>query len=75
MRKVPIALGTAASVLTATASSVTGTLIANNHISDNPFGIFLERLSTVKKANVSGLGTNRFSHVNQHFKFVVAHVS
>ena len=50
-------------ILAATASSVTGTLIANNHISNNHFGIFLERLSTVKKANVSGLGTNRFSHV------------
>jgi hypothetical protein len=61
-------------ILAATASSVTGTLIANNHISNNHFGIFLERLSTVKKANVSGLGTNRFSHVIQAFKFVVAHV-
>ena len=61
-------------ILAATASSVTGTLIANNHISNNHFGIFLERLSTVKKANVSGLGTNRFSHVTQAFKFVVAHV-
>ena len=62
-------------ILAATASSVTGTLIANNHISDNYFGIFLERLSTVKKANVSGLGTNRFSRVHQHLKFVTAHVS
>ncbi len=62
-------------ILAATASSVTGTLIANNHISDNHFGIFLERLSTVKKANVADLGTNRFSRVFQQFKFVVAHVS
>jgi hypothetical protein len=62
-------------ILAATASSVTGTLIANNHISDNYFGIFLERLSTVKRANVSGLGTNRFSRVHQHVKFVIAHVS
>jgi hypothetical protein len=61
-------------ILAATASSVTGTLIANNHISNNHFGIFLERLSTVKTANVSGLGTNRFSHVSQAFKFVLAHV-
>jgi hypothetical protein len=61
-------------ILAATASSVTGALIANNHISNNHFGIFLERLSTVKKSNVSGLGTNRFSHVSQAFKFVVAHV-
>jgi Right handed beta helix region len=61
-------------ILAATASSVTGTLIANNHISNNHFGVFLERLSTVKKANVSDLGTNRFSHVSQAFKYVVAHV-
>jgi hypothetical protein len=61
-------------ILAATASSVTGTLIANNHISNNHFGIFLERLSTVKTANVSGLGTNRFSHVSQAFKSVLAHV-
>jgi Right handed beta helix region len=61
-------------ILAATASSVTGTLIANNHISNNHFGVFLERLSTVKTANVSGLGTNRFSHVSQAFKLVAAHV-
>jgi hypothetical protein len=62
-------------ILAATASSVTGLLIANNHISNNHYGIFLERLSTVKKAKVSGLGSNRFAHVIQRFKFVVARVS
>jgi Right handed beta helix region len=62
-------------ILAATASSVTGTLIANNHISDNHYGVFLEALSTVKKANVAGLGTNRFSGVHQAVKFVTAHVS
>jgi hypothetical protein len=62
-------------ILAATASSVTGTLIANNHISDNHFGIFLEALSTVKTANVAGLGTNRFSGVHQKIKYVTAHVS
>jgi hypothetical protein len=61
-------------ILAATASSVTGTLIANNHISDNHFGVFLEALSTVKSATVSGLGSNRFTSVSQHFKFVIAHV-
>jgi hypothetical protein len=61
-------------ILAATASSVSGTLIANNHISDNHFGIFLEALSTVKKATVSGLGSNGFSHVWQHIKVVIAHV-
>ena len=62
-------------ILAATASSVTGTLIANNHISDNHYGVFLEALSTVKTANVAGLGTNRFSGVHQGIKFVTAHVS
>jgi Right handed beta helix region len=62
-------------ILAATASSVTGTVIAGNHISDNHFGIFLEALSTVKTANVSGLGTNRFAGVNQAIKFVTAPVS
>jgi hypothetical protein len=61
-------------ILAATASSVTGTLIANNHISDNHFGVFLEALSTVKSATVSGLGSDRFTSVSQHFKFVIAHV-
>jgi Right handed beta helix region len=62
-------------ILAATASSVTGTLIANNHISDNHYGVFLEALSTVKTANVAGLGTNRFAGVHQAVKFVTAHVS
>jgi Right handed beta helix region len=62
-------------ILAATASSVTGTLIANNHISDNHYGVFLEALSTVKTANVADLGTNRFSGVHQAVKFVTAHVS
>jgi Right handed beta helix region len=62
-------------ILAATASSVTGTLIAGNHISNNHFGIFLEALSTVKTANVSGLGTNRFYRVDQAIKFVTAPVS
>jgi parallel beta-helix repeat protein len=61
-------------ILAATASSVTGTLIANNHISNNHFGIFLEALSTVKTAHVSGLASNRFTHVVQAIKFVIAHV-
>ena len=61
-------------ILAATASSVTGTVIAGNHISDNHFGIFLEDLSTVKTANVSGLGTNSFSSVYQGLKFVTAPV-
>jgi hypothetical protein len=62
-------------ILAATASSVTGTVIAGNHISDNHFGIFLEALSTVKSANVSGLGTNRFHNVYQAIKLVSAPVS
>ena len=62
-------------ILAATASSVTGTVIASNHISDNHFGIFLEALSTVKTANVSGLRTNSFAGVNQAIKFVTAPVS
>jgi nitrous oxidase accessory protein NosD len=61
-------------ILAATASSVTGTLIGNNHISDNHYGIFLEALSTVKTANVRGLGTNRFTGVSQDVKYVTAHV-
>jgi hypothetical protein len=62
-------------ILAATASSVTGTVIAGNHISDNHFGIFLEALSTVESANVSGLGTNSFYRVHQAVKFVTAPVS
>jgi parallel beta-helix repeat protein len=61
-------------ILAATASSVTGTVIAGNHISDNHFGIFLEALSTVKTANVGGLGTNSFYRVYQAIKFVTAPV-
>src|ERR1700689_3230320 len=56
-------------ILAATASSVTGTVIPGNHISDNHFGIFLEALSTVSTANVSGLHTNSFAGVNQAIKF------
>ncbi len=62
-------------ILAATASSVTGTVIAGNHISDNHYGIFLEALSTVASANVSGLGTNSFYHVHKAIKFVTAPVS
>ena len=62
-------------ILAATASSVYGTVIGGNHISNNHFGIFLEALSTVKSANVSGLGTNSFYRVNQAIKFVTAPVS
>jgi nitrous oxidase accessory protein NosD len=62
-------------ILAATASPVTGTVIAGNHISDNHFGIFLEDLSTVTTANVNGLGTNSFSSVHQAVKFVTAPVS
>ena len=62
-------------ILAATASSVYGTVIGGNHISNNHFGIFLEALSTVKSANVSGLRTNSFYRVNQAIKFVTAPVS
>jgi hypothetical protein len=62
-------------ILAATASSVYGTVIGGNHISNNHFGIFLEALSTVKSANVSGLSTNSFYRVNQAIKFVTAPVS
>lgn len=61
-------------ILAATASSVTGTVIAGNHVSNNHFGIFLEALSTVKTANVRGLGTNRFYRVYRAIKFVTAPV-
>jgi Right handed beta helix region len=61
-------------ILAATASSVTGTVIASNHISDNHFGIFLEDLSTVKTPKVSGLTTNGFHNVSQPIKFVTAQV-
>jgi hypothetical protein len=62
-------------ILAATASSVTGTVIAGNHISSNHYGIFLEALSTVKTAKVRGLGTNSFYRVHQAIKFVTAPVS
>jgi len=62
-------------ILAATASSVTGTVIAGNHIYNDHFGIFLEALSTVKTANVSGLGTNCFSSVYKALKEVTAPVS
>jgi hypothetical protein len=62
-------------ILAATASSVTGTVIAGNHIYNDHFGIFLEALSTVKTANVSGLGTNSFHSVYKALKEVTAPVS
>jgi hypothetical protein len=61
-------------ILAATASPVTGTVIASNHISDNHFGIFLEALSTVKTPKVSGLTTNGFHSVSRPLKFVSAPV-
>jgi len=61
-------------ILAATASSVTGTVIASNHISDDHFGIFLEALSTVKTPKVSGLTTNASHDVSQPLKFVTAPV-
>jgi hypothetical protein len=61
-------------ILAATASSVTGTVIASNHISDDHFGIFLEDLSTVKTPKVTGLTTNASHDVSQPLKFVTAPV-
>jgi hypothetical protein len=58
-------------ILAATASKVSGTVIAGNTIVGDHFGIFLEALKTALPSNVSGLNSNRFHHVHQAVKTVV----
>jgi len=58
-------------ILAATASQVSGTVIAGNHITGNHFGIFLEALKSALPSSVSGLGTNTFHHVFQALKEVI----
>ncbi|MFY9865964.1 MAG: right-handed parallel beta-helix repeat-containing protein [Trebonia sp.] len=57
-------------ILAATASQVSGTVIAGNHITDNHFGIFLEALQSALPSPVSGLSSNSFHHVHQALKEV-----
>ena len=58
-------------ILAATASQVSGTVIAGNYISGNHFGIFLEALKSALPSPVSGLGSNRFHHVTKAVKTVI----
>jgi Right handed beta helix region len=58
-------------ILAATASQVSGTVIAGNHITGNHFGIFLEALKSALPSPVSGLSTNSFRRVFQKVKVVV----
>lgn len=57
-------------ILAATASKVSGTVIAGNTIVGDHFGIFLEALKTALPSPVSGLNSNRFHHVHQAVKTV-----
>jgi hypothetical protein len=59
-------------ILAATASQVSGTVIAGNYITGDHFGIFLEALKSALPTTVSGLGTNTFRNVFQSVKTVVA---
>jgi nitrous oxidase accessory protein NosD len=61
-------------ILAATASPVTGTVMARNHIYGNHYGIFLEALSTALPAKVHGLGTNTFRRVFKPVKAVIVQV-
>jgi Right handed beta helix region len=58
-------------ILAATASQVSGTVIAGNHITGDHFGIFLEALKSALPSPVSGLSSNRFHHVVQAVKTVI----
>jgi len=58
-------------ILAATASQVSGTVIAGNTIVGNHYGIFLEALKSALPSNVAGLNTNRFHHVHQAVKTVI----
>ena len=58
-------------ILAATASQVSGTVIAGNHITGNYFGIFLEALQSALPSPVSGLSSNSFHHVHQALKQVI----
>jgi hypothetical protein len=58
-------------ILAATASQVSGTVIAGNTIVGNHYGIFLEALKTALPSPVAGLYTNRFHHVHQDVKTVI----
>jgi len=58
-------------ILAATASQVSGTVIAGNHITGNHYGIFLEALQSALPSPVAGLNTNSFHHVVQAVKEVI----
>jgi Right handed beta helix region len=58
-------------ILAATASQVSGTVIAGNYITGDHFGIFLEALKSALPSPVSGLGGNSFHHVFQAVKTVI----
>jgi Right handed beta helix region len=58
-------------ILAATASQVSGTVIAGNYITGNHYGIFLEALKSALPSPVSGLSSNSFHHVFQALKVVI----
>lgn len=58
-------------ILAATASQVSGTVIAGNYITGDHFGIFLEALKSALPSPVSGLDTNTFRQVFQTVKTVI----
>jgi Right handed beta helix region len=58
-------------ILAATASQVSGTVIAGNYITGNHYGIFLEALKSALPSPVSGLSSNSFHHVFQDLKVVI----
>jgi len=58
-------------ILAATASQVSGTVIAHNYITGDHFGIFLEALKSALPSPVAGLSSNSFHHVFQALKVVI----
>lgn len=58
-------------ILAATASQVSGTVIAGNYITGNHYGIFLEALKSALPSPVYGLNTNKFHRVFQAVKTVI----
>jgi len=58
-------------ILAATASQVSGTVIAGNTIVGDHYGIFLEALKSALPSPVAGLGSNRFYRVHQAVKTVI----
>jgi hypothetical protein len=58
-------------ILAATASQVSGTVIADNHITGDHYGIFLEALKSALPSPVHGLSSNSFHHVSQAQKVVI----